>query len=83
MAKKKIELVKVPFDVEDITALDVLGMMVRRTKPGISPCLLVMSNEARAEIRAMGSEWVDKYKRSETEMKTAREAGNPRAFFIE
>lgn len=71
------------FNVEDITAHDVLGMMVRRaTKRDISPCLLCMSDEARAEIRALGSKAVDDYKELETALHLAREAGNPRAFFV-
>lgn len=73
-----------PFDIDDITALDVLGMMVRKSRDAsIPPCLLCMSDEARAEIRALGSELVEKYKQAEANMKQLRDAGNPRAFFIE
>lgn len=71
------------FNIEDITALDVLGMMVHKAQSqGIPPCLLCMSDEARAKVRALGSKTLEDYRSFEQSLKNMREDGNPRAFFI-
>jgi hypothetical protein len=70
--------------VEGITAVEVLGMMARlHQRSGHPPALLCMSVEAREEIRRLGEKQVAMYREAETELLRAREAGNPRAFFVE
>ena len=70
--------------VDGITAEEVLGMMSRlQQRNRHPPALLVMSVEARAEIRALGEQQVQRYREMEAMLKERREAGNQRAFFIE
>jgi hypothetical protein len=71
------------FDTQDITAIDVLGMMAHKARSkDIPPCLLCMSDEARAEVRALGCKALEDYRSFEESLKNMRNDGNPRAFFI-
>lgn len=69
--------------IEDIDAVDVLGMLVwRMQNPGsIPPAFLCLSKEARGRNRQLAANTVETVRAEERQRQEARDAGNPRAFF--
>lgn len=70
---------------DDIDAIDVLGMLIWRTRnPGkVPPAFMCLSADARTANRQLADQTIQAVRDQECVRKKARAAGNPRAFFAE
>ena len=69
---------------DEITAEDVLGMLVwRLTNKSTPPRILCLSEEARKRNREMAKQTIEQVRRDEAAAAALREKGSPTAFFME